>query len=267
MSDSTFDAPWLALREPVDRRSRARALTSQVADQGLRRGWTRALDLGTGTGSNVRYLDSRLPWIESWTVVDHDPALLARLTEPASGRRLHRIAGDVGVEGLAAIAEADLVTASALLDLVSRRWMQELVEACRARGAGALFALTYDGRIEGHPGEPEDAEVRAAVNHHQERDKGLGAALGPKAAPVAEELFRAAGFSTRTVSSPWVLEGPADAALALELTGGWVAAASAVWPGDPERLHDWHQRWRRRIASGRFRLEVGHRDLLALPPG
>jgi SAM-dependent methyltransferase len=242
-------------------------LTSEVAAEGRRRGWTRVLDLGTGTGSNLRYLDPRLSWVESWTAVDHDPDLLARITEPGAGRRLRRIPGDLGAEGLAAVAAADLVTASALLDLVSRRWMAELVRACSASGAGALLVLSYDGGIDWRPEEPEDSDVRAAVNHHQERDKGLGAALGPSAPTVAEELFREAGFRTRSLPSPWILEGPADAALARELTRGWVAAALDVWASNPGPLHDWHARRRRQIASGSFRIEVGHRDLLALPAG
>ena len=38
-----------------------------------------------------------------------------------------------------------LVTASALLDLVSERWLGELAACCRAAGAAALFTLTYNG--------------------------------------------------------------------------------------------------------------------------
>lgn len=265
MSDSSFAASWLALREPVDHRSRSDELTGILAAEGRQRGWSRVVDLGSGTGSNLRYLDPRLPWVESWTVLDQDGDLLGRVTEPRPGRELRRITGDIAREGLAAVAETELVTASALLDLVSDDWMAALVRACRAAGAGALFVLSYDGHIHLAPEEPEDAEVREAVNRHQERDKGVGAALGPAAASVAEELFRGAGYRTESVRSPWILEGPADAALARELTDGWVEAAAEVWSGDPARLRRWHARRRDQIHGGGFRIEVGHRDLLALP--
>lgn len=287
MSDASFEADWLTLREPVDHRSRAEALTKRVAFEGEDRGWSRVLDLGTGTGSNVRYLDPRLSWIRRWSVVDHDPSLLARVQEPRAGRSLERIPGDLGAEGLAAVPEADLVTASALLDLVSESWMRRLVDACRSSGAGALFTLSYDGRTAWSPPEPGDDEIRAAVNRHQERDKGLGSALGPSATAVAEGLFREAGYHVETAPSPWVLDTPGDARLAVELTEGWARAAAEVvasqegneggagaagragtgslGQGAPGWVADWLRRRRDRIAGGAFRVEVGHLDLLALP--
>jgi len=265
LSDAAFAADWLGLREPVDHRSRAEALSDALAAEGRRRGWSRALDLGSGTGSNVRYLDPRLPWIRRWTLVDHDPALLARVRDSERDRPLERVTGDLAVEGLAAVRGADLVTASALLDLVSEAWLEDLVQACRATGAGALFTLTYDGRTQWSPGEEGDDEIRAAVNRHQERDKGLGSALGPGATAVAEQLFREAGYRTEIAASPWILQGPPDAALALRLTEGWAAAAAEVEDADDAFVQDWLRRRRDRLAAGHFRVTVGHRDLLALP--
>lgn len=267
MSDASFAADWLALREPVDHRSRGLLLTEAAADAGRRRGWSRALDLGSGTGSNVRYLTPRLPWIRRWTVVDHDPDLLGRIPEPGREASLERITGDLGVEGLSAVADAEFVTASALLDLVSEVWLQELVDACAAAGAGALFALSYDGSTQWAPADEGDAEVRAAVNRHQERDKGLGSALGPAATAVAEKLFREAGYRTETVPSPWILEGAPDGALARELTEGWARAAMEVEGTDHAFIRDWLRRRCDGITAGDFRVTVGHRDLLALPGG
>lgn len=266
MSDSSFDAGWLALREPVDHRSRDERLTSRVASEGGRRGWSRALDLGTGTGSNLRYLDPRLPWVREWSAVDHDEALLARVPEPPGNRVLRRIPGDLSREGIEAIGEADLVTASALLDLVSSAWVERLVEACRAVGAGGLFALSYDGTFAWDPEKPDDRAILAAVNRHQERDKGLGEALGPAAAGFTEAAFREAGYHTERTPSPWILEGSVDAALAWELTLGWARAAGEVDGVGEDRVRRWLERCRERIEGGRFRLNVGHWDLLALPP-
>ena len=60
MTRETFTLDWLALREPVDHRSR-----SELALAGLRDWWrarraSRVVDLGCGTGSNLRYLAPRL---------------------------------------------------------------------------------------------------------------------------------------------------------------------------------------------------------------
>lgn len=272
----TFEADWLALREPIDHRSRAESLLAPLCDTWRARGWSRVLDLGSGTGSNLRYLAPRLPPGQEWVLVDHDPDHLRTLRHaevPASVRSLRVVPGDLVHEGLAAIAHADLVTASALLDLVSEDWLRRVVDACADAGRGAHFALSYDGDIRWSAGgasggqgedDPDDALVRDAVNVHQTGDKGLGPALGPAAAAVAARLFRSARYTTRLLPSPWRL-GAADAALVRRLIDGWEAAAATVRPGDAGRIHAWAARRRATVADGRFTLRVGHRDLLALP--
>ena len=198
----TFDPAWLALREPVDHRSRSAAAMSLLAPAWCAGGWTRVVDLGSGTGSNLRYLAPRLPGVGRWTLVDRDEDLLARATAP-DGVEVKRLVGDLADAGLEAIrdSDVDLATGSALLDLVSRDWLRGLAEACRDARCAALFALTYDGTIQWTAADgrrpaddPDDALVRRAVNSHQRRDKGLGPALGPMVGLMAETLFREAGY-------------------------------------------------------------------------
>jgi hypothetical protein len=69
------------------------------------------------------------------------------------------------------------------------------------------------------------------------------------------------------VSTPWVLEGEDDAALARALLDGWMVAAIDVRSDDADRIRSWADRRRARIDEGAYGLEVGHQDLLALPPG
>lgn len=279
----TFSASWLELREPVDHRSRSHALLSPLQEAWARRGWSRVLDLGSGTGSNLRYLAPRLGGHQEWTLLDHDAQLLERArrwvessgrlrsTAPPGGTppyhftRLHTVVGDLAGEGLAQVAHTDLVTASALLDLVSESWLQEFVSTCRDRGAAALFALSYNGSVGWEPAESNDQELFDAVNRHQGRDKGLGAALGPRAAQMAETLFRQAGYTTWLNPAPWTL-GPDDQALVQELTAGWVRAAGEAVPEQVEAFRIWGEKRRRMRKGESYTLTVGHWDLLALPP-
>ncbi len=262
----TFDAGWLAMREPVDHRSRAPKLLEPL------RAWWRArraaavLDLGSGTGSNVRYLAGKLPGLQRWTVVDHDPGLLGRVGGRDEGLQLRRVVGDLASKGLAEVGGADLVTASALLDLVSADWLRALAQACTSNGSAVLFALTYDGTMTwGGTVDPTDALVRDAINEHQRRDKGIGPALGPDAARVADELFRQQGYSTWLLASPWLL-GPTDAPLSRALIDGWVGAALEMRPHQAEPIREWGLRRREDASREDFALSVGHLDLLALPP-
>jgi SAM-dependent methyltransferase len=250
----------------VDHRSRDEDLASALANRWPTQGWSRVLDLGAGTGSNLRYLAPKLTGRQTWTLVDNDTELLTRVDgRPFEGIKAHRAVGDLSMIGLRLIHAAHLVTASALLDLVSDAWLRALVQDCRSARCDVFFALTYDGRIDWSPAaDPDDSLVRDAVNAHQRRDKGLGPALGPTAPEVAERLFREAGYEVRVAPSPWRL-GPDDAELLLALIDGWAVAAEEERPSEAPRIRDWAVRRRADVRGRRAHVEVGHRDLLAFP--
>lgn len=273
-----FSPDWLALREAADHRARSVPLVERLRADWRARGWTRIVDLGSGTGSNLRYLAPRLPGPQQWTLVDHDAELLARAGAAGTAVEVRCVHGDLTEAGLRAAAQADLVTCSALLDLVTEDWLGRLARACRAAGCGAYLALTYDGVMQwsaaesgddgpGGAGDPGDAAIREAVNAHQRRDRGPATALGPAAAAAAAARFRAVGYRTWRLPSPWRL-GPGDRALALALIDGWEDAALDLSPppAAARRIRAWAQRRRQTAAAGRFELTVGHQDLLALPP-
>ena len=272
----TFDADWLSLREPADRRARDEKLPERLRAAWRRQGWSRVVDLGSGTGANLRYLAPRLPPGQQWTLVDHDPRhvdRLRRLEAPPEVDAVTAVARDLAAEGLAVVEGADLVTASALLDLVSEPWLAGLVLRCVESACGAYFALTYDGEVQWMTdsaagwrvdGDPDDGLVWRAVNRHQRGDKGFGPALGPAAAPLAARLFREAGYRTWLAESDWRLEA-ADGRLTDRLVEGWAGAAAGLRPKTADRVGAWAVRRRAALARGSFRVTVGHRDLLALP--
>ena len=272
MTRAVFDPDWLTLREPIDHRSRARAAMQLLLPAWQKHGWSNIIDLGSGAGSNLRYLAPYLPGAQQWTLFDHDHELLARAIPPDTvpNLRLATLTGDLSTVGLEVVRAtgAHLVTASALLDLVSRDWLASVVDACRAGGAAALFALNYDGIIEwlvhNEPDDPDDGWIRRAVNDHQRRDKGFGRALGSMAGLHGEMLFRKAGFRAWQLRSPWRL-GPEDATLVHALLDGWVEAAIEQ-TGEADRARAWAERRRNTVTGAQFRLTVGHSDLLALPP-
>jgi glycosyltransferase involved in cell wall biosynthesis len=263
----SFSADWLALREPADRVSRSSRLTRAVADVFSQSAELRILDLGAGTGANMRFLAPHLPPRQSWLLVDHDGALLARVPTSADGLRrveprqldLNALNGDAGRECFSGRA---LVTASALLDLVSAEWLRALAARCRDTGAALLFALNYDGRIQFSPEEPEDAEVRELVNQHQRTDKGFGLALGPDAPATAERFLAGLGYRVERERSDWVLE-PGSHELQRQLIDGWAQAATEIARERSGSIAGWRTRRLAHVAAGRSRLVVGHEDLAA----
>lgn len=265
---SGFSAEWLALREPVDHRSRSRRVTQSVVNALSSDRPLRVVDLAAGTGSNARFLAPLLPTPQDWLLVDQDAQLLGRaraLMGPISTRvvdlsQLNELrsmfAGDA-VKGAPL-----LVTASALLDLVSNEWLQTMGTICHDHHAAVLFALSYDGRITCSPAEPEDELIRTLVNQHQHRDKGFGPALGPEAALEAAEHFGTLGYEVVTDRSDWVVERDSGA-LQQQLIDGWASAAAEILPGRTSVIRDWQRRRTEHVGHNRSRLIVGHEDLAA----
>jgi Methyltransferase domain len=262
----SFSADWLALREPADHEARDRGVAAEVARRLVRHSRTRAIDLASGTGSNVRYLLPRLTHVRHWTLVDHDAALLEvarRSLEPrarAAGIVIETVRADLRDLDALPVADCALVTASALLDLVSARWLAALASQCRAARTDVLFALTYNGRIRCEPHDEYDAHVFDLVNRHQRTDKGFGPALGPDAGTFAEEAFQFGEVVTMT--SDWELAAP-HAELQRQLIAGWADAARRLAPSATAEIDAWRDRRLAHIVSGRSRVSVGHQDLAA----
>ena len=281
----------MALREPADVAARSVPLTRAIADLLPREGPLRALDLATGTGSNIRYLAAHLAGEQTWLPVDRDAALLEELPVRMSSWAAARAydvsveAGGVAIRGdglrcrvaeprrldLGALTDTTifsgchLVTASALLDLVSASWLSAVARQCRASGAAALFALTYNGQSSSVPVEPEDEMIRELMNRHQKTDKGFGTAAGPDATDDAARCFSAVGYRVRRESSDWVL-GPETRDLQRGLIEGWAQAAVEIAPHQSALVDDWLARRLAHVDAGRSHLTVGHEDLAAWPP-
>jgi hypothetical protein len=125
-----------------------------------------------------------------------------------------------------------------------------------------LFALSYDGRSECDPREPEDEAVRDWFNAHQKaNDKGFGRAAGPDGWHVAVRTLRAAGYDVRHARSDWVLPPEADR-LQRELVDGWAQAVTEIVPDQAELLASWRARRMTHIDRGRSRIVVGHEDVV-----
>lgn len=261
-----FSAEWLALREPADHAARAPSLVVRVAARLKGRADARAVDLAAGTGSNVRYLLPRLPEIQHWTLVDHDAALLAeawRLLTPltlGAERSFDVRAGDLRDLDALPLAGTALVTASALLDLVSEEWLRGFAARCREARVDVLCPLVYDGRLACVPSDPADELIRSLVNLHQRSDKGFGPALGPEAVRAVSTSFD--GFEVVTAESDWTL-GPEAGELQRQLVEGWAHAARTISASDAREVDAWRSRRISSIRSGASHIRVGHRDILA----
>jgi SAM-dependent methyltransferase len=265
---SGFSSEWLRLREPADHRARDRELMGRLAAHFAGRDGLSILDLGCGTGSNLRAIAPSLPPRQSWRLIDHDNALLAAARgEIESWRRTHPLSLDIayegadlntGLDGLLDV-DCDIVTASALFDLVSERWLEHFVARMAKRRPVFYTVLIFDGVMRWDPAHRADEAVGAAFCAHQRRDKGFGAAAGPDAGQNLAERLSEAGYRVSTASSPWRL-GLGERDLMTATATGIADAAAETGLISSADLASWRAT-RRDLAT----CEIGHIDLLALP--
>ena len=247
---ATVSAEWLELREPADAAARSEELAGRLV-QHLGPGPHVIHDLGGGSGSMGRWLAPRLPGPQRWVVHDRDERLLELAADQFETRR-----SDITRLAPGNLAGASLVTASALLDLLTREELERMLDACA--GLPLLLALTVVGRVSLSPAEPLDARLGAAFDDHQRR----GGRLGPDAVAAAVGALGEAEVFVRP--SPWRL-GAADAGHTAEWLRGWVAAACEQEPALAAEAAAYEERRLAQVAAGELRVTVDHADLLVLP--
>ena len=253
-----FSADWLKLRAGADARSRNPGLAARLSAHFAGRDGLTLLDLGAGTGNNMRATAPLLPVPQHWRLADADADLLA-LATPPEGVTCTPVACDLagGIAPLLA-PPPDLVTASALFDLAGADWIAALVAEIARHRLPLYAVLSYNGEETWAPPHPLDGQALAAFHADQRRDKGLGPALGPKAPAFLAAALRKVDYQIYEAPSDWRLRAPEDAEHIAALAEG---SADAMRPALGEDAETWLAA-RRRAAQVR----VGHVDILALPP-
>lgn len=264
----TVDPNWLAARVAADTAARAATLKTLVPDlinylavTGDHDDTLEIIDLGAGTGANQRWLAPRLPFRQRWVHLDHDPIISRSLPLPDDTLII-----DASVEALARLlasreAGRQLVTCSALLDVLT---MPQLNAVCRAvidNRVPALFSLTVTGTLGIVPIHRDDQPLLDAFNDHQRR----AGRAGPEAASLAADTLRAAEFEVRCQETPWQLSAASGRAFVAEVLQERLHAAVAQYPALAQPAAAWLELRRSQLALGIVRIELGHGDILALP--
>ena len=262
---SGLSTGWLALREPADAAARSAELVQLLSGPQGHGSWV-VHDLGAGTGSMARWLAPQLPGPQHWVLHDRDCGLLevAVRTPPtdAAGRPVvvTSVPGELDDLTGAELAGATVVTASALLDMLTTAQVERLSTVCAATGAALLLTTTVTGGVTLSPVDDLDGALGGAFNEHQRRS----GRLGPEAGAVAAAALTSAAYRVTTRRAPWRL-GPADAELTRAWLQGWVDAAVDQQPALRPDAAGYLSRRAGQLDNAELRVLVDHVDLFAVP--
>jgi hypothetical protein len=284
-----FSPDWLAQREPLDAAARDAGLAHEFA-AAIADTPRRIIDLGAGTGANLRLLAPLIGGDQDWLLIDNDPALLiaqrreiARwaaqhgwsLSEEATGAteitvgtarwrvRSKQLDLQASLEQLA-LQDCDGLTTTAFLDLVSVDWIDRLCLMLARSPRPFLATLSVDGQRWWQPAMTDDLRLRQAFEHHQLGNKGFGAALGIGAVDEMAVRLDRLDFTVCTARSDWQIAG-GHPGLLRQMIDEALTVGCELEPGAASAFADWAARRHAQAATGMLRLTIGHRDLLALP--
>ena len=238
-------------------------ITYLIETGGLRGRVLEIIDLGAGTGANQRWLAPRLPFRQRWIHLDHDRAISRSLPLPRDTMII-----DGSVEALARLladgtSDHRLVACSALLDVLTADHLDAVCRAVIANQVPALFSLSVTGTQSISPPDPNDQRLLDAFNDHQRR----AGRAGPDAITLAVDTLGTGGFTVRIQETPWRLTASSDLAFVEQLLQERLDAAVVQDPSLTPVAKAWFELRRAQLELGVLRMEVGHRDILALPGG
>jgi hypothetical protein len=261
---------WLELREEEDARARSRELALEAARR-LGPGPIVIHDLGSGTGSMMRWLAPILPGPQTWVLHDWNPDLTARAADGIAP--LDREGRPVSVSShngeLAHLRPDDLdgaslVTASALFDVLTSEEVHAIVQACVTVGCPVLLSLSVTGDVYLDPQDPRDEAFEASFNAHQRRLVDGRRLLGRHGVAIARGLFLRAGWNVRPVDTFWRL-GDHDPHLLGQWFDGWVDAAHEHRTELRVEGSGYRELRSTQLRRGALSAVVVHTDLLAWP--
>lgn len=281
---------WLAIAEALDERARAIELVWQFARALPSR--PHLLDLGAGTGGNVRHLLPRLGRRQQdWTVMEARFPLFSRLEgEMERWARQHgwgvshngtgpllfgddlrcqiaptALALDItrnrGLHHLG-VQRHDGVSCHHFLHTLSQRWLDDFVIELNSSGKLPLLATGLpDGMPRWSTPDPDDALIAEALIAPPDPAVGDEPALGLGAARAVLLALQGAGYKVDGARSDWRVDGMRHPQRLGALIDAMAGMAAHSHPDEQDRAQAW--RHRRREALAGTALLIPHLDLLA----
>ena len=289
-----YDNPtqWLAHRFACDAQARHHEIEHKfLAFFEQHQTALKVVDVGSGTGANVRYYFDRIPHTQEWTLIGQSTQLLDEgvnslsafaqendygwqhqsnntfvLTDAEKTATIKLVSGSIEhIEQLADLPQADIVTANAVFDLLSFEQFDALVEKLAQHDVCLLATLNYY-ETSFLPFFKEDHRFLRWYHMHMKRPQPMGIAMGPDCSEEMLDLLAQHHMMIEQEGSQWHLK-KCDSTMHRYLLH-FIEHAIAELSLSPEEKQDfdaWINKKKDLCRQRELEIIVDHSDIFAYP--
>ena len=289
MSMDKFNLSWINHRENYDAISRSDLLPTEYKKN--KEPFRKIIDMGCGNGSFLRWCYKKKIMFDEMLLIDHDKKLLYDFF-PATVKFLknysHKITkssfstyeikkNNVNkirninivniniLDGLKYINEYNLVSFSAISDLLSKKIIRSILDRIN-QNKSIYFSICFDGNIKWSIKHNFDKYINMMFNRHQQNDKGTGNAMGAKSIKYIETYGKKKNYNVKIKDSSWIITSLTPDHIKFKKM-----YLDTIYNGlkhdqnvDRKILKEWYQFRLKTIKLKKDRVIVGHKDILVL---
>ena len=203
-----FENSWLFQREKIDNLSKNISIINKINRVLKNYDEIRIIDLGTGTGSNFRYLSKKIKYNKQyWTLMDISKS---SLKEARANTQINKKIKNISIKNHDVIknisttdfSNYDVVTGSAFLDIMPKKWFKSF-HLRNVNTKIVYFSINYDGYFNFFPKHNLDNSVVNLFNSDQKSKKVNNLrAVGPDCSLVIDSFFSKT-HKTYSLKSNW----------------------------------------------------------------
>ena len=190
-----FENSWLFEREKIDNLSKNKSIIKKINNSLKNHDQIKIIDLGTGTGSNFRYLSKKIKYKnQSWTLMDISKSSLREAKKNININKKIKIItlkNDDIIKNIQKhnFTNYDLVTGSAFLDIMPHDWFKKFYQKNKNTKL-VYFSINYDGYFKFFPKHKFDRNVLELFNNDQKSKKNNKTkAVGPECSDIIKNYF------------------------------------------------------------------------------
>ena len=259
-----FENSWLYQREKIDNLSKNLTLVDKINSELKGLDNISILDLGTGTGSNFRFLSKKIMHKnQSWTLMDISSS---SLKEAKKNITLNNKIKKVSLKHNDIIKNIkktnfnkfDLVTGSAFLDIMPDNWFKDF-HKLNHNTKIIYFSINYDGYFKFYPRHTLDNNMLKLFNKDQKSKKdGKVEAVGPDCGKIIMSHFSKT-HKTFLLNSNWLDKSNKNFQLMF-----LNFCKNVINKNKEITLHEWLEFKKAKIIKKKSKLLVHNKDFLAI---